>query len=174
MIVLVDLVLSELSSPFKDPRVYRSPAKLDITPQKLFYMLIDESERTFKKGIIVTVTVSRVLDEKVISKLDNGLDAIIQKDFLEKTEDELQKMIKQGHVTSGRIHEIKNNDESKFAVYLNCKKKDLETHENYVDKNEVHKDDLINQAFVSDKKTSSHARFISRRISHPKFKNMTS
>ena len=48
-------------------------------------MLIDESERTFKRGCIVTATVTRVLDEKVIAKLDNGLDAIIQKESLEKT-----------------------------------------------------------------------------------------
>jgi len=32
----------------------------------------------------------------------------------------------------------------KFGVSLNCKKQDLETHENYVDKNVVAKEDLVN------------------------------
>lgn len=50
-------------------------------------MLIDESDKTFKKGIIVTATVQKVFDNMVISKLDNGLDATIQKNDLEKTED---------------------------------------------------------------------------------------
>ena len=40
-------------------------------------MMIDESERTFKKGIIVTATIVRVLDDKVFCKLDNGLDGVI-------------------------------------------------------------------------------------------------
>ena len=40
-------------------------------------MLIDESDRTFKKGIIVTATAIKVLETKVYCKLDNGLDAII-------------------------------------------------------------------------------------------------
>jgi len=43
-------------------------------------MLIDESERTFKVGIIVTSTVLRVMEDKVLCRLDNGLDAIIFKD----------------------------------------------------------------------------------------------
>lgn len=45
-------------------------------------MLIDESERTFKRGIIVTATAVKVLDKKVYCKLDNGLDAIIYKEEL--------------------------------------------------------------------------------------------
>lgn len=52
-------------------------------------MLIDESERTFKRGIIVTATVSRVIDAVVFCKLDNGLDASIQKNDLEKSDDKL-------------------------------------------------------------------------------------
>jgi ribosomal protein S1 len=43
-------------------------------------MLIDESERTFKRGVIVTATVTRVLEDKVICKLENGLEGLIRKD----------------------------------------------------------------------------------------------
>jgi len=52
-------------------------------------MLIDESKKSFKKGIIVTATVSKVLDNMVICRLDNGLDATIQRNDLEKTEEKL-------------------------------------------------------------------------------------
>ena len=46
--------------------------------KRLFYLLIEESERTFKRGLIVTATVSRVFDSKAICRLDNGLSAIVQ------------------------------------------------------------------------------------------------
>jgi transcriptional accessory protein Tex/SPT6 len=108
MFVLVEYIIEEFSQPFKDPREYRTPTKLNITPQKLFYLLIDESERTFKRGIIVTATVFKVTEAMVICKLDNGLDATISKNDLEKTDEKLQDMIQVGHVITGRIHEIKN------------------------------------------------------------------
>jgi transcriptional accessory protein Tex/SPT6 len=89
MIVLVEYILSELTHPFKDPRTYRTPDNLDITNAKLFYMLIDESERSFKRGMIVTATVTKVLDNLVFCKLDNGLDAIIQRNDLDKSSEKL-------------------------------------------------------------------------------------
>ena len=46
--------------------------------ERLFYLLIEESKRTFKKGLIVTATVTKVFDSKAICRLDNGLNAIIQ------------------------------------------------------------------------------------------------
>lgn len=79
MCLIIDLIIEELQHPFKDPRTYRTPSKNNITNERLFYWLIDESERTFKRGIIVTATVVRVLDEKVLCKLENGLDGIIAK-----------------------------------------------------------------------------------------------
>lgn len=89
MFILVEYIIDELSAPFKDPREYRSPTKHHISNQELFYMLIDESDKTFKKGIIVTAQVTKVFDNMVLCKLDNGLDATIQKNDLEKTDDRL-------------------------------------------------------------------------------------
>jgi transcriptional accessory protein Tex/SPT6 len=152
MIILLDYIIEELQQPFKDPREYRTPTKLNITNHDLFYMLIDESERNFKRGIIVTATVTRVQESVVFCKLDNGLDATIQKNDLEKTDEKLQDMIQTGHVITGRIHEIKDKDENRFGVSLNCKKKDLEKHTNYVDPKEVFPDDLINIAFQTDRR----------------------
>jgi transcriptional accessory protein Tex/SPT6 len=83
MTVLLDLIIEEFTNPFKDPREYITPSKPNISLSQLLYLLIDESERTFKKGIIVTATVTRVLENLVLCKLDNGLDGIIKKGNLE-------------------------------------------------------------------------------------------
>lgn len=56
-------------------------------------MLIDESDRNFKIGIIVTASVVGVKNELVFCKLDNGLDALINKKNLENTEEDLQNLI---------------------------------------------------------------------------------
>jgi ribosomal protein S1 len=69
--------------------MYRTPSKLKITMHELFYMLIDESERNFKRGIIVTATVVNVKENFAICKLDNGLDASIDKKDLENSNENL-------------------------------------------------------------------------------------
>jgi len=43
-----------------------------------------------------------------------------------------------------------------------------------VDKVTVCKEDLVNHAFATDKKVTTGARFIPRRIAHPNFKNVAS
>ena len=73
---------------------------------QLLYWLIDETERTFKRGIIVTATVVRILDKKILCKLDNGLDGIILKEDIGSNEsDRLEEFI--NHVITGRIDKIK-------------------------------------------------------------------
>lgn len=73
--------------PFMDPRedklVVRTPSDQKFSNEELFYCLIDESKRTFKKGIIVSATVVRVFDSnpshpaRILCRLENGLDANI-------------------------------------------------------------------------------------------------
>lgn len=74
---VVEQIIKEFSEPFKDPRTYRSPTSTNMKNERLLYLLIDESKRTFKCGMIVTATVNKVLDTKAICRLDNGLTAII-------------------------------------------------------------------------------------------------
>lgn len=93
MISTVESILEEFQHPFKDPREYQKPSAVVIKNEDLFYMLIDESPYTFRRGIIVTATVFKVIDKMVICKLDNGLDATIQKNDLEKTDERLQSFI---------------------------------------------------------------------------------
>ena len=123
---IVDLIIQELSEPFKDPREYRIPGK-NISNERLFYMLIDESKRSFKKGMIVTATVNKVFDSKAICRLDNGLQAVIHStSILEDSENrKLKEVIDFGHTIQGRIDKINFEDEKMFDVTLNCKKNDL-------------------------------------------------
>lgn len=76
------MILDEFKCPFKDPRKFRTSTTNYISNEQLLYMLIDETELTFKKGIIVTASVTKVYDERVHCKLDNGLNATILKEHL--------------------------------------------------------------------------------------------
>lgn len=58
----IDLIIEEFKAPFADPRQPRSLTNPGISNERLFYMLIDESKRTFKRGLVVTGTVSAVLE----------------------------------------------------------------------------------------------------------------
>ena len=73
-------IINEFKAPFADPRQPRTPINLSISNERLFYLLIDESKRTFKRGLIVTATVSNVLESKAICRLENGLNATIIKE----------------------------------------------------------------------------------------------
>lgn len=73
----IQFILEELRHPFADPRKMRSPDEPHISNERLFYLLIDETKRTFKKGLIVTATVNKVFENLAMCKLENGLKAIV-------------------------------------------------------------------------------------------------
>ena len=87
-------IMEELLHPFIDPReakeIVRTRFDEKFSNEELFYCLIDETERTFKRGMIVSATVVRVLNDmngdqnkgpRILCKLENGLDAnIIDRD----------------------------------------------------------------------------------------------
>ena len=86
-------------------------------------------------------------------------------------------------VIQGRIEEIFEKEESKFGVSLNCKRKDLESHEAYVVKEPgivYQKEDLINHIFKTAASSGDRdnnqggRRFVPRRVNHPKFMNVNS
>lgn len=82
MRIVIEHILEEFRAPFKDPRNVRDEPK-GIKNEDLFYLLIDETERTFKEGMIVTATVTKIIgDNKVICRLENGLIGVIPKSKL--------------------------------------------------------------------------------------------
>lgn len=151
MISIVDIIIEEFKHPFSDPRQYRNPNRM-LSESQIFYMLIDESERTFKVGVIVTATVVKILDKKVLCKLDNGLDGIIMKEDISAESANLEDFI--GHVITGRIDKIGiEKEDHKFSVNLKCKREDLERHDKFVDKNlNVCEEDLVNHNFQIEKR----------------------
>ena len=60
--LIVDEMIKEFLNPFKDPREInaRSINETQFSEIELLYCLIDETEQTFKKGMIVSATVVRV------------------------------------------------------------------------------------------------------------------
>lgn len=74
--------------PFADPReqleYIRDIDNIKFSNKELFHCLIDESERTFREGIIVSATVLRIFEPndskngRLACKLENGIDANIQ------------------------------------------------------------------------------------------------
>ena len=111
-------------------------------------MLIDETEKNFKKGIIVTATVTRIFEDKdfVLCRLDNGLEAKIEKKNICQDSDRIEDIIQVGHAIPCRIEKLLYEDENKFSVILNCKKEALESHSGYVEVN-VPEEDLKNINF---------------------------
>jgi len=182
---VVEWMIKEFTEPFKDPRAYRSPTSINIKNERLLYLLIDESKRTFKPGIIVTATVNKVLDSKAICRLDNGLTAIIPatKILEQDSQEKLKDIIDIGHIVTGRIIQIKSDDEKSFEVTLNCKQAALSSHEEFktllaqslnVNPDTIPVEDLLNQNFSTDLKPKQAGRFVMRRIAHEKFKNISS
>ncbi len=60
----MDKIIKDFMYPFRDPRedkkIVRTFDNQRFPSNELFYCLIDESERNFKKGIIVSANVIRV------------------------------------------------------------------------------------------------------------------
>lgn len=115
--------------------------------ERLFYLLIEESKRTFKRGLIVTATVTKVFDSKAIARLDNGLSAIVQSSAVldEGSNERLKDILDFGRIIQGRIEKIVIDEETKFEVQLTCKKNALSSHEFY-------KHDLANSLGIDPEK----------------------
>jgi hypothetical protein len=178
MSLVFDLIIQDLINPFTDPReskdVVRTPIDQRFSSKELFYSLIDETERTFKTGMIVSATVSRVFDAmgdkpaRIMCRLENGLDANINEndaDFFNQGGDRLSNTIEQGSIITGRIYQIKFGEkgsiDDNFSVILKCKQADLRTHDAYLDKldidpNDIPKEDKENMAFrVQEEQTQN-------------------
>jgi len=131
--------------PREDKTIVRTPIDYKYPNQELFYNLIDETERSFKAGMIVSATVTRVYDAngdkpaRILCRLENGLDANINEndaDFFNQG-DRLSASVEQGSIITGRIAAIKlgdkNPNDENFSVILKCKQQDLRRHDLYID-----------------------------------------
>ena len=169
---VLDNIVEDLRHPFRDPReiveVKRTIENQNkkFSNEELFYNLIDETERTFKHGMIVSATVFRVYDQngdkpaRILCRLENGLDANIGEqdaDFFNQGGDRLSNSIDVGSIITGRVAVIKFGDnkngenfqDENFSVILKCRQNDLKRHDAYLEKqgldlNQIPEDDLVN------------------------------
>lgn len=115
---IIQKVIDELNNPFGDPRDYRCMSEQNMSNERLFYLLIEESKRSFKEGLMVTATVTKVFDSKAICRLDNGLSAIIMSSKIldHDSNEPLQNIVDFGRIIQGRIEKITFTDADKFEV----------------------------------------------------------
>ena len=111
---------------------------------------------------------------------------IVKEKILEHdTSKKLKDVLEIGFIITGRIEEIRTNDDKwKFEVQLNCKKGDLHHHDKYlkdlaesigVDYKRVKDEDRKNLNFSEQQQsTKPQSRFVARRIAHERFKNISS
>jgi len=122
--------------------VVRTPEEQRFPQNELFHCLINETNRTFKEGIIVSASVMRVFEArddkpgKIICRLENGLDANIGEqdaDFFNQD----RVSIEQGSIITGRVAKIMFGDKTEnvdqFSVILKCKQSDLRRHDTYIE-----------------------------------------
>lgn len=87
MVFIFDQIVEDLMYPFmdfrEDKQIVRMPNEQRFSNKELFYSLIDETERTFRAGMIVSATVIRIQDSngqlptRIKCRLENGLEAFI-------------------------------------------------------------------------------------------------
>lgn len=152
--------------PFTDPRekqlVVRTPQDQKFKNEELFYCLIDETTRSFKRGMITSATVIRVFEARpdsdtnfgarILCKLENGLDAnIFEKDT--DIKGNLVQTVAVGSIITGRVERLKFDEEKShddtFSITLNCKKQNLTSHVEYIEniEGDIPEEDLININF---------------------------
>ena len=172
------MFIYDLMHPFTDPRedksVIRTPDDFEqkFPNKELFYCLIDETERSFKEGMIVSATVSRVVEgrenmqARILCRLENGLDANVPFENVDiipgRDEQSLFNTVATGSIITGRIQKIKFEEkfenQDNFSIILNCKKQDLINHSSsivHLDQDlKIPQEDLININFKVQEDTA--------------------
>lgn len=177
-------LIKEFCYPFKDPRdqAARNFTDQQLSSLELFYCLIDETEQTFKQGMIVSATVIKVyqpndqMPARIQCRLENGLDANIN-----QNDADFFATVVKGSIVQGRVNSIKigqSNKDENFSVNLKCKQDDLRRLDMFVGELEnVPEEDLIDQKFTVQEEQAINNRqklqIAMRRIQHGRFQNIT-
>lgn len=188
-------IASDLEAPFKDFRENKGVARTINEPKfnskELFYCLIDETERTFKQGMIVSATIVRVYNQnqsqkpRILCRLENGVEANIYQDDADFFASD-QVNVDQGSIVTGRIEQLKFDKElnENFRINLKCKQQHLEYHDpHYIEELEaqlnckIHDDDKKNFNFLQQEQQTQQlkkSQIQKRKIQHQRFQNISS
>jgi len=119
-----------------------------------------------------------------LCRLENGLEANINEndaDFFGARGD--AGSVEVGNIITGRVDEIKYENDTTFQINLKCKPSHLASHKNYLEKlgfndeeeSRIPPEELVNQNIKEDRlATQKKLLFQPRKIQHGRFKNMTS
>ncbi|KZT42027.1 transcription elongation factor Spt6 [Sistotremastrum suecicum HHB10207 ss-3] len=119
----LNAIRAELLDPFAD----RRPEFRLQTAWEVLTMLTSETERTLRVGLIVSVLVTRVKTNFVITRLDSGVEGLINTQYLaEPQPSSAEDVVKKGQTIAGVIIHLKmdlSNDE--FSVELSSRQSDV-------------------------------------------------
>ncbi|XP_050882451.1 transcription elongation factor SPT6 homolog isoform X9 [Lathyrus oleraceus] len=170
-VTLFDMKM-ELVHGFNDPRSpYQEP-----TQEDEFYMVTGETGVALIEGERVQATVRRVLARQAFCVLESGISGVLFKeDFSDDIGDiPLTEKLREGVVLKCKIKLI---DKSRCQVNLTCKVSELKSvgDQSFRDMDPYYCQgnfDLLSKQESTDKK-DVNKNFLSRKISHPHFQNIT-
>ncbi|KAL5078321.1 hypothetical protein RYX36_017305 [Vicia faba] len=170
-VTLFDIKM-ELVHGFKDPRSpYQEP-----TQEDEFYMVTGETGVALIEGERVQATVRRVLARQAFCVLESGISGVLFKeDFSDDIGDlPLTEKLREGVVLKCKVKLI---DKSRCQVNLTCKVSELKSvgDQSFRDMDPYYCQgnvNLLSQKESTDKK-DVNKNFLSRKISHPHFQNIT-
>ena len=166
--LLLKDIKKELIKPFEDPRIPYEEPNLDT----LFSLLTGETEQTLSIGLVITVTVSKIIPTELHVKLDSGLTGTIEKaQFNDDPSVKFSDLVTVGQAVTCKVLSI---DKEKFTVQLTSKKSQVD---DIIDDHMDHpnKDDPYFNKQQKSKQTKKRNKpeATKRAISHPYFKNIT-
>jgi len=174
---ILDLIMSELYFPFKDPR----KAHQEIGELDLFKMMTKESP--VEPGSIVLAKSIKVGRSSVFCKLENDLEAVLYKNDIfdeaipiEEIEERMNRMYPKNSLFYARV---KNINKLNFKVEIQTRPSKMASHEGEVNLSFLddyfkieHKEDLINSIANNNQEQNENKRvFHKRNINHPNYKN---
>lgn len=175
--ITTEFIIQELSNPFQQ---FRKKAGEPIGDE-LIRLLLGDTTLKYQDGMIISATILRIEENKLICKLDNKIEGIIEKSNIINDETEanmdLSKKFTVNSVIPVRIKGIKIDDKQILAT-LTAKKQDLQYHLLWipVELKEskwfyINPTDLVNKTVGSDNFKLDSATI--RQITHERFMNIT-
>jgi transcription elongation factor SPT6 len=160
----LETIRAELQQPYEELR--RTFTLL--SPGEIFTMLTGETSETLCEGMIVPVNVRKVLDKKMIVKLDCGIDVEVSSQDTDADPDHLPSLYSANQVLQARITQL---DRAAFKVTLSLQEDDLRRpfrrqHDHMPDEWDHHQEERDRELLQETSKESSRTQ---RVIKHPLF-----
>jgi transcription elongation factor SPT6 len=172
----LSLIRSELVNPFGELR----PAFVLPDADEVLTMLTGENQRSLKTGLLVSVTVNRIMDAYISVTLGSGIEGVINKAYLsEDGSKPTYEAVKKGQTFLGVIIDIKRDlEKDDFSVELTARSQNIQAGDAHFRR--VKPDDYWNHAAeerdkdLQRRKRHAEVNRTRRIIKHPNFHNFNS